>query len=224
LADAEARRRQREATGTAVLGVATSLMQLDVMLGGLNEGLHLLAGPPGMGKTTLALQIAAAATHDVPVVVVTFEHAPANLTLKLLCARAGVNPRDVQRGYADLAKLRAAAVAWQPVAERLAVVEGSSQLTVAQVRAHALRAMRQHHAARCLVVVDYLQLWAKVAEDLRGSFSVRERVEMLGGLLRESEACCASWRCGYTAPCWPWHRRTAPRVTTAMAKASWCCS
>jgi replicative DNA helicase len=185
LADAEARRLQREATGRAVLGVPTGLAQLDSLLGGLNDGLHLLAGPPGMGKTTLALQIAAAATRDVPVVVVTFEHAPENLTLKLLCARAGVNPRDVQRGYADLGKLRAVAAAWEPVAQRLAVVEGSSQLTVAQVRAQARRAMRQHQAARCLVVVDYLQLWAKVAEDLRGNFSVRERVDMLGGLLRE---------------------------------------
>src|SRR6266849_6420978 len=162
LADAEARRLQRGATGSAVLG-----------------------GPTGVGKTTLALQVAAAATRDVPVVVVTFEHASANLTLKVLCARAGINLRDVQRGYADLAKLRCAAEAWQPVAERLAVVEGSSQLTVAQVRAQARRAMRQHQAGRCLVIVDYLQLWAKVAEDLRGNFSVRERVDMLGGLLRE---------------------------------------
>src|SRR5215467_376710 len=185
LADAESRRRQREETGSAVLGVTTGLTQLDNILGGLSEGLYLLAGPPGMGKTTLALQVAAAATKDVPVVVVTFEHAPANLTLKLLSARAGVNLRDVQRGYADLAKLRVAAEAWAPVAQRLAVVEGSSQLTVAQVRAQARRAMRQHQAERCLVVVDYLQLWAKVAEDLRGNFSVRERVDMLGGLLRE---------------------------------------
>src|SRR5256886_2099893 len=185
LADAESRRRQREETGSAVLGVTTGLTQLDNILGGLSEGLYLLAGAPGMGKTTLALQLAAAATKDVPVVVVTFEHAPANLTLKLLCARAGVNLRDVQRGYADLAKLRSAAEAWQPLAERLAVVEGSSQLTVAQVRTQARRAMRQHQTERCLVVVDYLQLWAKVAEDLRGNFSVRERVDMLGGLLRE---------------------------------------
>jgi replicative DNA helicase len=185
LADAESRRRQREETGSAVLGVTTGLTQLDNLLGGLSEGLYLLAGPPGMGKTTLALQVAAAATRDVPVVVMTFEHAPANLTLKLLCGRAGVNLRDVQRGYADVAKLRHAAEAWEPVAQRLAVVEGRSQLTVAQVRAQARRAMRQHHAERCLVVVDYLQLWAKVAEDLRGNFSVRERVDMLGGLLRE---------------------------------------
>jgi replicative DNA helicase len=185
LADAEARRLQRETTGSAVLGVPTGVVQLDSLLGGLNEGLYLLAGSPGMGKTTLALQVAAAATTDVPVVIVTFEHAPANLTLKLLCARAGVNLRDVQRGYADLAKLRRAAEAWEPVAQRLAVVEGGSQLTVAQVRAQARRAMRQHQTERCLVVVDYLQLWAKVAEDLRGNFSVRERVDMLGGLLRE---------------------------------------
>ncbi len=185
LADAEARRLQREATGSAVLGVPTGFGQLDNLLGGFTEGLYLLAGAPGMGKTTLALQLAAAATTDVPVVVVTFEHASANLTLKLLCARAGMNLRDVQRGYADVSKLRAAAAAWQSVAERLAVVEGSSQLTVAQVRTQARRAMRQHQTGRCLVVIDYLQLWAKVAEDLRGNFSVRERVDMLGGLLRE---------------------------------------
>jgi len=85
--------------------VPSGLAQLDHLLGGLNEGLYLLAGPPGMGKTTLALRLAVAATQEVPVVVVTFEHALANLTLKLLCARAGVNLHDVQRGYADLAKL-----------------------------------------------------------------------------------------------------------------------
>ena len=82
-----------------MLGVPTGLVQLNP--GRPYRGLYLLAGPPGMGKTTMALQIATAATKDVPVVIATFEHAPANLTLKLLCARAGVNLRDVQRGYAD---------------------------------------------------------------------------------------------------------------------------
>src|SRR5690242_5248085 len=45
LADVEARRLQREATGSAVLGVPTGLAQLDNLLGGLTEGLYLLAGP-----------------------------------------------------------------------------------------------------------------------------------------------------------------------------------
>lgn len=185
LADAAARRQQREETGKAVLGTSTGITRLDVTLNGLNPRLYLLAGPPGIGKTTLALQIAMHVTQDMPVVIVTFEHAPENLTAKVLCARAGVNLQDVQRGFADLKALQSAAAVWKPVADRLAIVEGSSRLTVAQVRGQARRAMHQHQSDQCLVIVDYLQLWAKVAEDMRGNVSVRERVEVLGGMLRE---------------------------------------
>ena len=186
LADATARQRQREAMGTAVLGVPTGLGRLDDLLGGLTAGLYLLAGPPGSGKTTLALQLATAVARRMPVLLVTFEHTPSNLLLKALCARAGLNPQQVQRGFADLDVLQHTALAWQPIAQRLALVEGSSQLTVAHIRAHARWAMRQHQAPQCLIIVDYLQCWAKVAEDLRGSsVTVRERVEILGSTLRE---------------------------------------
>lgn len=185
LEDAADRRRQRELTGKAILGVPSGIPSLDEALNGLNEGLYLLGGPPGVGKTTLALQIAAHVTRDIPVVFVTFENAPENLTLKALCAHAGVKQQDVQRGWADLKTLHAAALAWQPIAHRLALIEGSSRLTVSQVKAHALRAMKRHDASRCVVMVDYLQLWAKTAEDLRSVFQVRERVEVLGSALRE---------------------------------------
>jgi replicative DNA helicase len=45
--------------------------------------------------------------------------------------------------------------------------------------------MNRHKADKCLVIVDYLQLWAKASEELRGFQSVRERVEALGSQLRE---------------------------------------
>ena len=98
LAEAAERRRQWEETGIPVQGLSTGITHLDDLLNGLNEGLYLLGGPPGMGKTTLAWQLATHVARDTPVVFVTFEHAPTNLLLKALCARAGVNPQDVQRG------------------------------------------------------------------------------------------------------------------------------
>jgi len=185
LADAEQRRRQREQTGKPTIGISTGLTRLDALLGGFETGLYIMAGGPGVGKTTFALQLAVTATREVPVIYVTFENSPANMTLKALAARAGVNTQDVARGFADLNALRKAAEEWRPIGERLAMIEGTGRLTVEQVRALARRAMNKHKAERVLIIVDYLQLWAKAAESLRGMATVRERVEVMGNALRE---------------------------------------
>ena len=72
-------------------------------------------------------------------VIVTFEHVPANLMLKLLCTRASVNLRNVQRGYADLVKLGGSR--GLGIRDTAADRGGrQSQLTVAQVRAQVRRA------------------------------------------------------------------------------------
>lgn len=185
LKDAEDRHQQRIETNKPVMGVASGINRLDTILGGFSDGLYLLAGGPGVGKTTLAMQLAATAAREgIPALYVTFENSPENLILKALCARAGINPRDVQRGYAEIDKLRQAAHEWRPVADRLALIEGRSSLTIAQVRAQALRAMNRHKSERCLIIADYLQLWAKASDELNGG-ATRERVEMLGADLRE---------------------------------------
>lgn len=194
LRDVEQRWAARQATGKPVMGIPTGLTSLDTILGGLEAGLYILGGAPGTGKTTLALQMACDATREAPVIYLTFENSPANLTLKGLVARANqipelgkevLQPRDVMRGWVDPRKLRLAAGQWKPIAEKLAVVEGSGQLTVSQLRAKALEAMNRHGADRCLIVVDYLQLWAKASAEMRGLTTVRERVETLGTTLRE---------------------------------------
>jgi replicative DNA helicase len=182
---AEERARQLRETGNPVPGLPTGIARLDARIGGLQEGLTLLAGAPGVGKTTLALQTAGHVSRFAPVVYVTFENSPMNLATKAICALGGVNPIDVARGTADLQKLHAGAASWRETAGRIALIEGTAALTVAQIRATALRAMNRHRSDRCLVVVDYLQLMAKASAELRGMATVRERVETLGAMLRE---------------------------------------
>lgn len=183
--EAEERRLTRQATGRPVLGLPTGLSRLDALINGLNPGLHLLGGPPGMGKTSLAMQIAVAVTAEAPVVYVSFENSPANLVLKAIASRCGINPQDVQRGWADVNVLRAGAEEWRETAARIGFVEGCGRLTVTEVRAKVLQALNRHKVKQGLVIVDYLQLWAKASQEYRGLQNVRERVEALGAALRE---------------------------------------
>jgi replicative DNA helicase len=143
-----------------------------------------------MGKTTLALQIGAdASAAGVPVLYVTFENSPEGLTLKGTCAAGGLNDKHVKRGRVEVEKVRAAARKWAERAERLAIVEGRPDLSRGQIRGKARRLMNRFEAPpkapRCLVIVDYLQLYAKAAKDLRNLGSLRERVEAMGAELRD---------------------------------------
>ena len=182
LAEAAQRQQQREATGRPAIGIPTGLTALDDLLGGWQPGVHLLAGGPGKGKTTLALQFAVhAAGAGIPALYVTYENSPASLVLKALGAHAGIPASDVAKGFGDLARLRSAAATLQPVLTRLALVEGTPSLAVAQIRAQAAAARATHHAERCFVVLDYLQ----PAAHGRGYDQLRANIGRLIGELRD---------------------------------------
>lgn len=191
LEDARARRERQQETGKPVIGLPTGLPDLDLLLSGLNQGLYALAGGPGTGKTTLALQMAlAVAESGAPAVYVTFENAAAGLALKALCSRIAydedahppqmtISPRDVFRGYADMARLEDAAQSLEDAFSRLHLVDGDGALTVARLRGICRRAGEAAAGAPVFVVLDYLQLWAKASRELRGISDVRARVDIL---------------------------------------------
>jgi len=186
LDDAKERRRQREETGRAVLGIRSGISSLDNLLSGFHGGrLYLLAGAPGVGKTSLALQFAlhAAEKEGLPVVYVTFENAAEGLIRKAVAARAGIDPGDVYRGFAQVEKLERAAEELEPTLRRLSIRDGGPEWTVGQLRATARRAMETHRADRALLILDYLQLAAKVSRELRGLADVRAKVDTLAGEL-----------------------------------------
>ena len=184
LEDAAARRAQREETGEAVFGLRTGIPRLDQLLCGLNRGLYLLAGSPGVGKTSLAMQIALHVARETPVVFVTFENSAASLVLKTLCASAAIKTIDVSRGFVDPAPLSTAADELAEALGRLQLVEGDGSFTVGRLRALVRRALEQRgDDGPCLVVVDYLQLWSKVSQELRALSDARAKVDALGGEL-----------------------------------------
>lgn len=182
LRTAKERIARREETGNPISGVTTGIPMLDSTLNGLGTGLYVLAGPPGAGKTTFSLQMSFTAARDgVPVVYVTYENSPANLVGKAVCGRAGISATDLERGFADMSRLHQAVRELEEPLTRFAAVEGTSKLTVAQVRGKALQAMAKHGADRCLIVFDYLQRAAHGG----GYDQIRHNVSALAGELRE---------------------------------------
>ena len=184
--EAAARRRQQwEENRRTVTGIESGIHRLDEILNGLNTGLHLLAGGPGMGKTTLALQIAReTCQRGIPAVYVTYENSPENLIQKAICARAGINPQGIERGNAhigDHQKFQVAADELAIALPYLEIIRGSMSLTVPEIQSKVLRVLQRHSAPRCLVVVDYLQRAAQA----QGFDDIRANVSSLAGHLRD---------------------------------------
>jgi len=185
VADAKEAREHYKRTGSSIRGVTSGIKALDTITGGFQPGLTLLAGGPGVGKTTLALQMAAeAAADDVAVVYVTFENSPEALVRKGIGATGQMNPRGILRGTTPLQDMLEAAEAWQQKTRPLAFIEGRSDLSTGAITGKVRRHMNTFGAETGLVVVDYLQLYAKAAAELDGH-TLRERVERMGQRLRE---------------------------------------
>lgn len=185
LQDAEQRAAQRKETGQPVMGLSTGIAGLDRMLNGLMPGRqYVLAGAPGMGKTTLAtFWMEKAARAKTPVIYLTYENSPASLLQKLICARAGLDTQKVERGLedTDVARFRVAAVELTAALQYITLVEGVPQLTISRVRGIARQAMRRHQASSCLLIVDYLQ----IASLGKGYEQRRDSVSMMANELRQ---------------------------------------
>ena len=185
LSDAKEARERVQAGGDPLPGIRSGIDAFDEILGGFQEGLTIVGGGPGIGKTTYALQTGRyAAEHEAPVLYVTFENSPEGLTRKGLCSIEGLNPRDVRRGQVPTETVRAAAEQWQRETRRLAFVEGTADLTTNRIRTKAKRHAARFGADRCLIVLDYLQLFAKRSEQFERYTDQRERVQKAGNEIR----------------------------------------
>ncbi|MCB1307018.1 MAG: replicative DNA helicase [Leptospiraceae bacterium] len=89
-----------EARG-AITGTSTGFHEFDNLTSGLKGGeLIILAARPGVGKTTLALNMASnvAMLHNKPVLVFSLEMSNMELMMRLVCSDAMFNHGDLKRG------------------------------------------------------------------------------------------------------------------------------
>lgn len=135
---------------------ATGYKSLDSKLGGgmIKEGLYIIGARPGMGKTTLCINIAEnIAKADKPVLIVSLEMSTKQITAKRIAKQSGLNyTKLINGGLTDAETIRASDAAGG-LYERPFYISDKNKATVADI-GRAARQVKDLSA----VFIDYLGL------------------------------------------------------------------
>jgi replicative DNA helicase len=165
--------------GVEVTGVPSGFRDLDHLTSGFQPGnLVILAARPSMGKSGLALCIAAnlAVRQEVPVALFTLEMSKAEVTQRLMCSEAKVESQRLRSGKLapdDWPRLTAAC---DRLAKAPIYVDDTGSITMMEIRSKARR-LKMREPGLGLVIVDYLQLMTSGA-------SVENRVQEVSAISR----------------------------------------
>ena len=153
-------------SGSDIAGLSTGLHDLDRKINGLNKSdLLLIAARPGMGKTSLALNVAlnVAKSTDKTVAFFSLEMSREQLVMRLLSTESFVENQKLTTGHLeddDWSKLSIASSALSQTDIR---VDDNPAITVAEINAKCRRLDNLG-----LVLIDYLQLMTAAAPGKSG--------------------------------------------------------
>ncbi len=179
LAESFERLDELQRSGTDLRGLATGLQDLDASLAGLQRSnLIILAARPGMGKTTLALNVAqhvAVQTHK-KVGIFSLEMSREELVDRLLVAQADIDAWRLKTGRLDQQDFLKISDAMGVLAEAPIFIDDTPGMGISEMRTKARRLMMEQHVD--LIIMDYLQLSHGRTQDNR----VQEVAEISQGL------------------------------------------
>jgi replicative DNA helicase len=146
--------------GIVMDGLGSGLPDLDKYTQGMKSGqMIVIAGRPAMGKTTLAMNIAAdvAINQKKPVVVISLEMSKTQLMDRLLAAVGGIPLPSLKTGEVSADHGQALSVAGSRLRDAPIAVSDVPVMTMARIRSIS---RRQSHrmGGLGLVVIDYLGL------------------------------------------------------------------
>ena len=143
-------------SGNAIPGISTGLADLDRVTLGLNKAeLILIAARPGMGKTSIALNMAlhAALNEHQTVAIFSLEMSREQLVTRLLSRAALIPSQNLLTGQLSDQQWRDVSDAAQALSATDIRIDDNPTLTVSDMNAQCRRV-----ANLGLVVIDYLQL------------------------------------------------------------------
>ncbi len=142
--------------GSALPGISTGLADIDECLQGLGEGdFVLIASRPGMGKTSIALNMAvnAAKTSGKTVAIFSLEMSRQQLAMRMLSGESHIDNYQLNQGRLSSDEWGRLAEAAGALSQADIRIDDNPSMTVAEMAAECRRLDNLG-----LVVVDYLQL------------------------------------------------------------------
>ncbi|WP_409074478.1 replicative DNA helicase [Micromonospora chalcea] len=147
------------AQGGVMTGVPTGFTDLDRLLNGLHAGqLIIVAGRPGLGKSTASMDFArnAAIRANQASAIFSLEMSKVEIVMRLLSAEARVPLHVLRSGQLSDDDWTKLARCMGEISEAPLFVDDTPSMNLMEIRAKARR-LKQKHDLK-LIVVDYLQL------------------------------------------------------------------
>ena len=143
----------------APTGIPTGFQDLDQLTRGLHRGeMIVIAARPGMGKTSLAINIAehVAMKEKKPVGVFSLEMTAESIALRMLCSRSKVNMHEARGGILSPESHNNITNSASDMMKSPLFIDDAAGLDILGLRSRARRMAQQHKVE--LFIVDYIQL------------------------------------------------------------------
>jgi replicative DNA helicase len=181
-----------QARGGRISGVASGFSDVDSLLGGLQPSdLIILAGRPGMGKTSLATNMAfhaarayvqdmeagAEQSRGAPVLFFSLEMAAQQLSARILSEQTEIEMWKIRNGKFAESEWEKFVLTMQELSTLPLYIDETGGISIAQIAARARRLKREKKIG--LIIIDHIQL---VTSARRAENRVQEITEISKGL------------------------------------------
>jgi len=140
-------------------GLTSGFRDIDEYTAGFQPGnFVIVAARPGMGKTSMALTMAAAAAKEEqkPIAIFSLEMTNEELVTRLLCAEARINSQNLRRGNIKDPEWEKISTGMSALSQLPLYIDDSGTVSVSEIRSRCRRL--QSGGGLAAVFVDYLQL------------------------------------------------------------------